>query len=396
VLLSHNLNGVLLGRESRPGSTLPVVVVLLVVVVGMVAFAVDVGYVAHARTELQATADSGALAGLANLYSNASASQDFTTARAEVRKYVGGSAANIPNFIINDADIQFGYFNQNGTVGSRFTTTLGVNQANALRVILRKDGTTNAKLNLFFAPILGKSDNAVQAQATTWIAPGLGIKANAELIPYVAQVDYFNAAAGLPTRPTDSTGFVSVNNNSFLDQWRVGAPGTTPALGQDGLKELLLFSGDQTTPGNFGSLDLGSASNGTPELARQLRNGPTSADFAILQSGGKLAADGSLQGPVSLGGDTGISNGTKDDWAAIIGLNRIIPLYDTVSGNGNNTSYHIVGFAGVRIVAADLQGNPKRVWVQPTSFYSSKVTALPSGATGDTIGVYAPPRLVIP
>jgi hypothetical protein len=36
----------------RPGSTLPIVVMLLVMFVGMLAFAIDVGYIAHARTEL--------------------------------------------------------------------------------------------------------------------------------------------------------------------------------------------------------------------------------------------------------------------------------------------------------------------------------------------------------
>ena len=72
-----------------------------------------------------------------------------------------------------------------------------------------------------------------------------------------------------------------------------------------------------------------------------------------MKSAGKLASDDSFQAPVSVGGDPGISNGVKDDWAAIIGQNKIIPLYDTVGDNGNNTQYHIVGLVGVRIVAAD-------------------------------------------
>jgi hypothetical protein len=168
-----------------------------------------------------------------------------------------------------------------------------------------------------------------------------------------------------------------------------------PTAGHDGVKELVLFGSTQTAPGNFGSLDLGSASNGTPELARQLRYGPNASDFSLMKTAGKLAADGSLQSPVTMTGDTGISNGTKDDWEAIVGQNKIIPLYDTLTGNGNNASYHIVGFAGVRVVAVDMTGNPKRVWVEPTQFYSSKVTATPSGS-GGMIGVKAPPKLVIP
>jgi hypothetical protein len=372
------------------------VTVLLVMLVGMVAFAVDIGYIAYSRTELQAAADAGSLAGLARVYSTSGASQDFASGSDEVNHYVGGSFANINGLIVAGADIQYGHFNRSRALGSRYTTTLGTNPANALRITLRKDGTTNAKLNLFFASILGKSNNAVQAQATCWVPPGQGILANAELIPYVAQVDYFNAAAGLTARPSSAAGFVNVSASTFTDNWVVGSTGSAPKAGSDGVKELVLFSGSQNAPGNFGTLDLGSASNGTPELERQLVNGPTAGDFSIMKSGGKLAADGTLQAPVTVGGDTGISNGTKSTWASIIGLNKIIPLYDTVSGNGNTASYHLVGFAGVRIVAADLTGNPKQVWVQPTSFYSSKVTPLPAGAAGTMTGVFAPPQLVIP
>jgi hypothetical protein len=371
------------------------VAILLVMLVGMVAFAVDIGSIAHARTQLQATADAGDLAGLANLYSTSGATQNFTSAKAEVRKFVGGSAGNIPGLTVADEDMQFGYFDPTAAAGSRFSTDISSRKANALRVTLRRDGNINPRLRLSFGPILGKAENNVLATATAWMPPGLGVTAGAELIPYVAQVGYFNASAGLAARPNTSDGFVYVPTNIFTDVWTAGPAGGLPTAAPDGVNELLLFDGDKNTPGNFGSLDLGTASNGTPELARQLRYGPNQSDFDIMDSNGKLQSDGSLQAPVSLGGDTGISNGVKDDWAAIIGQNKIIPLYDTVGGTGNNTVYHIVGFAGVRIIAADLQGNPKRVWVQPTTFYSNKVTAAPT-ASGGMNGVFAPPKLVIP
>src|SRR4051794_27234183 len=79
-----------LPRRRRRGSVLPVVTVLMVMLVGMVSFAVDVGYIARSRTQMQATADAGTLAGLAKLYAVSGATQDFTSARAEVNKYVGG------------------------------------------------------------------------------------------------------------------------------------------------------------------------------------------------------------------------------------------------------------------------------------------------------------------
>src|SRR5437868_4712262 len=80
--------------------------------------------------------------------------------------------------------------------GTRFSNDLTSRRANALRVTLRRDGATNPRLALFFGPVLGKTQNDVRTQATAWVPPALGVLPEAELIPYVAQVDYFNAAAG--------------------------------------------------------------------------------------------------------------------------------------------------------------------------------------------------------
>lgn len=369
---------------------------LLVMFVGMLAFAIDVGYIAHARTQLQSTADSGGLAGLAHLYTVSIVDQEFDAARDEVKKYVGGAAANQPGLVVLDDDIQFGFFDPDGVPGKRFTTDLKGRRANAARVTLRQDGVTNPRLKLFFGGILGRAENDVETRATTWVPAGLGILPGAELIPYTAQVDFFNAAAGLPARPVESNGFRAVDGSTFEDKWNIGLPGSLPTPGADGMKELVLFGSTKTAPGNFGSVDLGTASNGTPELARQIRYGPSQIDFTLMGFQGKLAKDGSLQAPVTLTGDPGISNGTKDDWDAVIGQNKIIPLYETVNGNGNNADYRIVAFAGVRVVAADMRGNPKRVWVQPTEFYSTKVTGVLSGTTGGMHGVKAAPKLVIP
>src|SRR5262245_341458 len=97
-------------RAQRRGSTLPLVSVLLVMMAGMVAFAIDIGRIAHVRTEAQATADAACLAGLAKLYASSGATQNFTTARTEVNKFAGGTAANESGLSVPDADMQFGYF----------------------------------------------------------------------------------------------------------------------------------------------------------------------------------------------------------------------------------------------------------------------------------------------
>lgn len=385
----------LASRSRRRGNTLVTVVVLLVLLVGMVAFAIDVGRVAHARTGLQSAADAGALAGIAKLQSGLRSAQDTESARSEVNEFVGGAAGNMPGLAVSDSDIQFGVYDPKGAPGSRFTAAPAGRPSNAARVTLRRDGDVNPRLALSFSSVLGKTDSAVTARATAWSPPAGGVLPDAPLIPYAAQVDYFLAAAGLPPRPSNSPGFKVVNANTLPDDWSIGLAGSTPTKAPDGVKEIVLFSSTQHTPGNFGSVDLGDRGNGTNVLVRQLVSGPNASDFALMRSAGQLAPDGSLRAPVTLGGDTGVSNGTQSTWQSIVGQNRIVPLFSTVSGNGNNAAYRIVGFAGVRVVDVKLSGNPKRVWVQPTWFYSNKVVASSSDAQV-SIGVYAPARLVLP
>ena len=47
-----------------------------------------------------------------------------------------------------------------------------------------------------------------------------------------------------------------------------------------------------------------------------------------------------------------------------VGQARSVPLYDSVSGGGNNSVYNIVGFAGIRVVYFCL-GGQKEVVLQP-------------------------------
>ncbi|HVJ80551.1 MAG TPA: hypothetical protein VNC50_05730, partial [Planctomycetia bacterium] len=77
----------------------------------------------------------------------------------------------------------------------------------------------------------------------------------------------------------------------------------------------------------------------------------------------QLGSDGTLL----LNGDTGISAGVKDELAAIKGLPRIIPLYDQVSGNGNNAQFRIVEWVGCTIVDVKLTGSlsSKYIKIQP-------------------------------
>ncbi|MCA9059720.1 MAG: hypothetical protein KDA85_14535, partial [Planctomycetaceae bacterium] len=75
-------------------------------------------------------------------------------------------------------------------------------------------------------------------------------------------------------------------------------------------------------------------------------------------------------GALYLNGDTGISAGIEASLEQIVGDVRAIPIFISVSGPGNNATYTVVKFVGVRILDVRLSGGPsnRHLTVQP-AFY---------------------------
>ncbi|HYH69043.1 MAG TPA: TadG family pilus assembly protein, partial [Urbifossiella sp.] len=185
--------------RSRPGTTLMVVTVLLVGLVGMMSLAIDVGYIAHTRTALQRSADAGALAGVVPLAVSGANAQDLAAARAEARRFVRFNEGS-DNFAVPDDDILFGRYDPAKSAGTRFTPGLKGGPVTALRVTVRRDGAANGSLRLFFGQVIGRASSDVRAVATVHLPPGGGVRPGPDFLPYAIQVDYFNKAVGLPPR----------------------------------------------------------------------------------------------------------------------------------------------------------------------------------------------------
>lgn len=135
---------------------------LMVVMGGMVAFAIDCGMIALAREQLQIAADSAALAGADALVAGPSAAitaaQSFGQANS-----AGGSAV-----VINSSqDIQLGTWDKNALT---FTTLSGTSQsgANAVRVTCHMSQARGNALQLFFAPIFGQNTADISAEAVAF------------------------------------------------------------------------------------------------------------------------------------------------------------------------------------------------------------------------------------
>ncbi|HET6576663.1 MAG TPA: pilus assembly protein TadG-related protein [Fimbriiglobus sp.] len=402
-------------QARRPGNVLALFALLLTSLVGMVAFAIDTGYIALYKTRMQRAADAGALAGAQAALSPPGTVQNEAAVRAEVRTFV---THNMPGLTVRDEDIKLCQYIPYNAAGSRLSYTYSVdNPANAVEVTLRRDGLANSPLDLFFAPVIGTRNAALTVKAVGYCSWGKSIKAGGLLLPYAMQYDYYYAAMGLSRTGVDGN-TIQVTDNAVVDP-------TTLAVtsGSDGIYEVVLFSDKQNAPGNFGSLNLGSSQNTTGELERQILYGPTAADFAnpdfVFQVN---PADGSLYIPFDAGGDTGMSTSVKTSFEAIMGQPRIIPLYgpapgpdglrgtaddtdgnfgsdplvDGVYGTGATAKYHIIGYAGVVITSVNFNGSQKGITVQPAFLASNKVTPADSAADAVIEGVYLPPKLVIP
>ncbi len=139
--------------RTRRGNVIVLSAVLMAVVLGMVAFAVDIGYVVHMDTELQRTADACALAAVQQLpdQSNATGAAQSIAAK---NKGKGG-----PD--LHASDLQFGYWDRDTAT---FSSTS--DEVNAVQVVVERTAEKGNPIELFFARVLGTSFADVSTTAT--------------------------------------------------------------------------------------------------------------------------------------------------------------------------------------------------------------------------------------
>jgi len=374
----------------RRGAISVLAAFMSVMVLGMVAFAVDVGYVLSSKQELQRTADAAALAACweysKRLSEGYTPTDAMTYSRATAVQYassniVGGASPAIDQNVNNlpTGDLVFGQMANLYDPSAPLDVSTPASY-NAVRLKVRRDSTLNGETPLFFAKIFGRTSQRLDAEATTGYLRNIGgVKTpgnggNVDLLPYALDIDTWNALLA----------------GNATDQWTWNPQTQTISAGADGIKEANLFPQGTGSPGNRGTVDIGSNNNSTADLARQIVHGVSPSDLA--HHGGKLELDDN--GELELNGDTGISAGVKDELASIKGKPRMIPIFSQVVGPGNNAQYTIVHFAGIRIMDVKLTGamSQKRVIVQPCPMVIQG--AVSADTAGSSSYVYSPVVLV--
>lgn len=378
-------------NAERRGSVLVLAAALLAVIFAMTAFAVDLGYLSMTNAQLQSGADSAALSAALELSPGLGVAPALTP--ADVVSAGNSSAQSLAQLhrngdrsstYLNPArDIRYGQLSWNSASNS-WTKTYGTAPYNLVEVTLRRDqgaGGADGRLPLLFGKSLGVNDAALVQTAAAGLMPGAGIQ-----IPpgSSATVDVLPIALDEPS-------WVQLMNQHCGgdDNYRFDSATGAVTTGTDGIREIDLYPyGNGALPsGNRGTVDLGNSNNSTNDLKRQILYGLNASDLSYF--GGKISTE---NGPIQVNGDTGISAGIKAELEAIKGKPRLIPLFTSVSGPGNNAMYTVTRFVPIRIMHVKLTGNPKYVIVQPAPYSSPHVIPAKTAVTADSY--FTSPRLV--
>ncbi len=371
-------------RRKRKGNILVLSAVLMVMIMAMLAFAVDLGYLYVAREEMQRSADSAALAAAWDLIDTGALTGDGNvyvveeSARSTAAQYAALNQVLRQSPGLADEDVVLGFLPDPSDPTASIDLS-GSNTPNTVWVRIRRTETQNGEIPFFMAKVLGLNSIGAEVEATASLlnsfqgfqTPSSG---NLDLLPFALDQDTWNdLVSGVGT-----------------DDWKWDATMSEVQAGSDGILEFNLYPQGTGSPGNRGTIDIGSNNNSTADIARQIVEGVSPSDLSY--HGGKLEFDSN--GELPLNGDTGISAGVKDELESIKGDPRIIPIFSQVTGPGNNAMYTIVRFAGIRIMEVKLTGKQsgKRVIVQPANIVARG--GIPSPTTGTTAFIYSPVWLV--
>ncbi|HEY2838068.1 MAG TPA: pilus assembly protein TadG-related protein [Pirellulales bacterium] len=380
-------------RRNRKGAVVVLAALFMVSMLGIVAFCVDIGYLANASAELQRAADASALAGAYQLINFSAPGQNFSqdshiaNARTSAVQYAGlNKVCNAsPTVSPNTANAVSGDI----LIGSIATPTIpgtpmtfgNSNQFNAVLVNVSRSSGENGEVPMFFGAIFARNSVAASKQSTAAVVinfSGFQMPAdgsNLDILPFAFDQQTWN----------------SMMQGSGQDAFTWDPTTNSVKAGGDGVPEGNLYPQGNGSPGNRGTVDIGSPSNSTADINRQILYGADASDLSYL--GGKLALNS--DGVLLLNGDTGISAGVKSNLDAIIGQPKIVPIFSTVNGPGNNAEYTIVEFVCVRVLQVQLTGksSSKSVIIQPASMIA-KGGISSTSSTQTSAGIYSLPFLI--
>ncbi len=354
-------------QGKRRGSIVVLTVFLCMALCVMMAFCIDLGYIAAVKSELQNAADAAALAGAqqlqtyfvqfympgqtnqATIYSNATT--DTTTSSAPIptaQRFAAANQAGNVSVTVPASDVTFSYYD-----GTTFSSPSFPNYfPNTVNVTTRRDATANGPLGLFFARMLGINTTDLTATASATI--------------YAGDVTTLQSISGVQAHilpvALDINVWTNYMQSNFSSPWLNGRISNGPNSAQ----QLQVYPFTTDTPGSFGLLDVGPPANNVPAFQAWIDNG--------------LPVSPTSPAPWKVG--PGLKNTLKSNFQQVMGDPNLIPLfvpvnpptigaaspgnnYVAASSNGQNATYAVIGFAGVAVTQVSGDGTNLVIAIQP-------------------------------
>ncbi len=338
-------------NHRRRGAIAALFALLLIPMLGLVALAVDYGYLLTLRNDLQRTADHAVLAAAQDLVPNADGVQNLTAVRATLRAYVQENAGD--DFVVIDNDIEIGRYDPATIYSSVNLLNDGI--LDTVRVTLRRDDVANSSVSLFFARVLGFEEADLRVTATAVLQKGRYLEPGVGVLPIV----------------------ISQNAWNSLEQdevWRIYSDGK--------IKD---DEGDNV-PGNWGTVDIGADNNSTSDLRDQIREGLRQSDLNELHDDDVIASSDYIDSDQSMwvDGDTGLSSGMKSAVEDVHGTSKLVPIYsNTNNAGGDGAQYKITGWAVVQVLDSKFAGS-KNTYIEVQKSYTYDRNLKPPSDLSDT------------
>lgn len=368
--------------RTRTGGIVVFAALLLVVILAFTAFTVDIGFIALTKAQLQNAVDSAALGAGQEIASAHATGSSIVEAEAVARAvakdlakvHATGDRSQI--YVDPTRDIRFGKAHWDAT-SRTWVKEWGATPYNMVEVTAMRNeqsgSSVDGPLNLFIAPVIGNKTANLTVKSTVVVPAGIGVglrrPPRAGAGTGVVEEETCLVLPFVIDEPSWNDLMAGVGGDSFTH-----VPNTnTVTNGPDGIAEFNIYpSNNPKLPsGNRGTLNIGSGTNATPDIARQIMTGLNATDMQYYPNY-EIRFD---NGPVYMTGDPGISASLEKPLSAILGQARLIPVFRTVTGQGGNSNYEIIKFVGVRVLDVQLNGNSskKHLTVQPCPFVSPNV-----------------------
>jgi Flp pilus assembly protein TadG len=381
----------------REGAITVLLAILLVVLIGCTALCIDIGYAALTKSALQNAADSAAAAGASALqqgyatYATPSQSNPAgVTSSAESTAVTWSTnfasynrATDVASLKLASKDVSFSAVTQSGAASTNST-----GYPNTISVTVRRDGTANPVLAMFFAQAIGTPSLTQTATASATIYTGNISSFNPNGGGQGSTFSSVNANGSSPgsyggwgsSYGSSGSGFackllpVAFDVNDWNDFMASGvSPDGTIHLGPTNTPQIQIYPTPKNSPGNFGLLCIGQWTNSTPDYENWILNGPSANDLKYLISIGDFPV--CMSDPKQWKASPGLRTVLASYFTQIIGQPRLLPVfvpasetpYQAAIGSGQNTTYAICGFVGVTVCSVSGSGSNLSICVKPCS-----------------------------